>query len=37
MVTGQKMDWEWELDRLKEVQKRIKSGVTTLREERDNE
>ena len=37
MVTGQKMDWEWELDRLQEVQKRIKSGVTTLREERDNE
>lgn len=37
MVTGQKMDWEWELDRLKEAQKRIKSGVTTLREERDNE
>jgi len=37
MVTGQKMDWEWELDRLKEVQKRIKSGVTTINEERENE
>lgn len=37
MVTGQKMDWDWELDRLQEVQKRIKSGTTTLREERDNE
>lgn len=37
MVTGQKMDWEWELDRLKEVKKRLLSGETTLREERDNE
>lgn len=37
MVTGQKMDWDWEVDRLKEVMKRIKSGETTLEEERNNE
>ena len=37
MVTGQKMDWEWELDRLKECKKRIKSGTTTINEERENE
>lgn len=37
MTTGQKMDWDWELDRLKECKRRIISGETTLREERDNE
>jgi hypothetical protein len=37
MVKGQKMDWDWEVDRLKEVIKRIKSGETTLEEERENE
>lgn len=37
MVTGQKMDWDTELQRLKELEKLIKSGQLTLQEAREQE
>ena len=36
-TVGQKTDWGWEVDRLKEVAKRLKNNETTLQEERENE
>lgn len=37
MVTGQKMNWSDELQRLKEIEKQIKSGTLTLQQAREQE
>lgn len=37
LVKGQKTDWDWEVDRLNEIKKRLMSGETTLAQEREAE